>query len=199
MGGFADDVDALDYRLGHFSDCDMDGTDDNLAIAFGMVMDTNMNGIPDTCEIVPCVPLPNSTGVPTVLTGMVTGSPGTGFHLEASSGPPGRFGYFLIGTALTGPGMPVGSGVLCLATSGGAISRYSLPGTVMNSVGVFSGVGVLTNLVGTSTVGTGFDVPVPIPSPIGGTITSGSTYHFQLWHRDIPATSNFSNTVSHTF
>ena len=196
----ADDVDGLDYYKDDFSDCDMDGMDDTLAIALGAVPDLNMNGIPDSCEVVVpvCVPLPNSTGFPTALAGAVTGSPGTGFHLEATSGPPTMFGYFLIGTGTMSPGAMVGSGLLCLDTSG-AISRYVVPGTVMNSVGMFDAAGVLVNLVGTSTVGTGFDVPTPIPTPIGGTITTGSTWHFQLWHRDIPATSNFSNTVSHTF
>lgn len=194
-GNFADDLDALDHRLGIFVDCDMDGVDDTIAIAMGFVVDGNMNGIPDVCEF--CTPLPNSTGVPTVLTLTVPGSPGTGVHLEGTSGPPGEFGYFLIGDGLMAPGLPVGSGLLCLDTMGN-ISRYNVPG-VMNSIGSFNGAGILVNLVGTSTVGTGFDIPNPIPIPIGGMITTGTTYHFQLWHRDTPTTSNFSNTVTYTF
>ncbi|MFT5200133.1 MAG: hypothetical protein ACI87O_002807, partial [Planctomycetota bacterium] len=45
----------------------------------------------------------------------------------------------------------------------------------------------------------GFDVPTATPIPIGGTINAGDTYHFQLWHRDIPTTSNFSNAITVTF
>ncbi len=201
MGNTGDDLDALDHHQFPFSDCDGDGMDDTLAIAFGSVPDANMNGIPDSCEVaIPCTPLPNSTGVPTVLTGALTGSPGTGLHLEATSGPPSQFGYFLIGSGLASPGLAVGSGMLCLDTTGGnLIARYNLAGSVMNSIGIFDAGGVLQNAVGTSTVGSGFDVPTPIPLPIGGAIVTGSTWHFQLWHRDIPSTSNFSNALSWTF
>ena len=201
MGNTGDDLDALDHHQFPFSDCDGDGLDDTIAIAFGAVADANMNGIPDSCEVsTPCTPLPNSTGVPTVLTGAMTGSPGTGLHLEATSGPPSQFGYFLIGTGLASPGLAVGSGILCLDTTGGnLIARYNVGGTVMNSIGIFDAGGVLQNAVGTSTVGSGYDVPTTIPLPIGGTIVAGSTWHFQLWHRDIPSTSNFSNALSWTF
>ncbi len=195
---FGDDVNALDSVDFLIKDCDADGIEDVLAIASGMVPDINMNGIPDPCELTfSCTPLPNSTGATTLLTGMLTGSPGTGLHLEATQGPPTQFGYFLIGTGLQSPGTLVGSGRLCLATTPpNMIGRYNVPGP-MNSVGQFDALGVLQNLVGTSTVGSGYDVPTTIP--FGGMIMTGQTWHFQLWHRDIPATSNFSNFLSWTF
>ncbi len=195
---FADDLNALDSVDFLIKDCDSDGIEDVVAIANGFVPDTNLNGIPDPCEVIfSCTPLPNSTTMTTLLTGMFTGSPGTGLHLEATQGPPTQFGYFLIGTGLQSPGMLVGSGRLCLATSSpNMIGRYNFGGST-NSIGQFDAAGVLQNLVGTSTVGSGFDVPTAIP--FGGTILPGQTWHFQLWHRDIPATSNFSNYLSWTF
>ncbi|HRV80629.1 MAG TPA: hypothetical protein P5218_04300, partial [Planctomycetota bacterium] len=94
----------------------------------------------------------------------------------------------------------IGSGRLCLDTTGGnLIARYNLAGGVMNSIGIFDAFGVLQNAVGTSTVGSGFDVPNPIPAPIGGSIMVGQTWNFQLWHRDVPMTSNFSNALTVTF
>ena len=197
---FGDDLDALDSVHVIIHDCDGDGIEDVVAIATGLAADANMNGIPDTCETtVVCVPLANSTGVPTLLTGTMGSGTGSGLHLEATSGPPAQFGYFLIGTGVTAPGLAIGSGVLCLDTSPGSmLGRYNAAGTVMNSIGIFDGFGVLQNGVGTSLVGSGFDVPATIPT-IGGLITVGSTWHFQLWHRDIPSTSNFSNAISVTF
>jgi hypothetical protein len=89
--------------------------------------------------------------------------------------------------------------MLCLDTAApNLMGRYNIAGTVMNSIGIFDAFGVLQNGVGTSLVGSGFDVPNPIPN-IGGFITVGSTWHFQLWHRDIPSTSNFSNALTVTF
>ncbi len=201
MGAPADDLSAMDSYSMLIKDCDGDGIEDVLAIAQSITPDVNMNGIPDPCELsFPCATLPNSTSFPTMMVGTPTAAPGAGLHLEASNGPPGQFGYFLVGTGLASPGLSVGSGNLCLATTfPNAIGRYNLPSTAMNSVGQFSAAGILVNLVGTSTVGTGFDVPNALPLPIGGTILPGSTYHFQLWHRDIPSTSNFSNTVTWTF
>jgi len=200
-GNTGDDLNALDSYIGGFSDCDGDGVDDTVAIALGLVLDLNLNGIPDPCEGgVVCTPLPNSTGWPTNMNIFLAGGPGTGVHVDITSGPPSQFGYLLIGTGLQAPGLPIGSGVLCLATSApNLIARYNITGGPLNSVGIFDPFGVMQNLVGTSTSGTGYDIPTAIPAPIGGVILSGQTWHFQYWHRDIPLTSNFSNAVTWTF
>ena len=55
------------------------------------------------------------------------------------------------------------------------------------------------NLSGTSTSGTGFDVPADLPGPINGTITPGQTWNFQLWYRDVGANSNFTNGLAATY
>ncbi len=141
----------------------------------------------------------NSTGSATRIAGSMTASGGSGLHLEATQGPPNQFGYFLVGTGVADPGLPIGSGHLCLAITGGnGFARYNVSGGALNSVGRFDAAGVLQNLVGTSSTGSGYDVPTLIPSQLG-MITAGSTWHFQLWHRDSPSTSNFSNGISVSF
>ncbi len=143
----------------------------------------------------------NSTGNPAVMTGWLVQGGASGLHLEVFQGVPGLIGYVLIGTGVSDPGMAVSEGHLCLSLSGtNLFGRYNVIGGLMNSVGVFDQSGVLQNASGTSEILTGYDVPLIIPDPIGGTIASGSTWHFQTWYRnDNDGTSNFSNGLSITF
>lgn len=138
----------------------------------------------------------NSTGAPVTLGSSTPGGAGV-FHLEASGGPAGQFGYFLVSAGALNPGVPVGQGSLCLA---GPVGRYSATaGPGLDSIGAFDAAGVLQNLGGTSSTGSGFDVPAVLPTPPGGVITPGSTWHFQLWYRDQGGTTNFSDAVLATF
>ncbi|HRV82677.1 MAG TPA: hypothetical protein P5218_14675, partial [Planctomycetota bacterium] len=124
---------------------------------------------------------------------------GSGLHLEANQGPPTQFGYFLVGTAVSDPGLVVSQGRLCLSVVGGnSFGRYNVPGA-LNSVGQFDAGGVLQNFVSTSTVGSGYDVPVTVPIAGSPQIMAGQTWHFQLWHREDAGFSNFSNGLSVTF
>ena len=146
----------------------------------------------------------NSTGGPAILSGTFGSGVGTGLHLEVTDGPPSEFGYFLIGTAPeTMNPIPISDGLLCLSVTGGnGFGRYNVVGGSFNSVGSFDASGVFQNLAGTSTVGSGFDVPTLVPMPGGMTITAGSTWHFQVWYRDSPSgpgVSNFSNGLSVDF
>ena len=146
----------------------------------------------------------NSTGGPAVLTGMTGTGIGSGLHLEVSGGPDMEFGYFLVGTTTqTMPPIPISNGLLCLSVTGGSVfGRYNVSGGPLNSIGAFDATGVFQNLVGTSTVGSGFDVPNTIPIPGNPMIMAGDTWHFQLWYRDTPqgvGNSNLSNGVSVTF
>jgi hypothetical protein len=118
------------------------------------------------------------------------------FHLEAIDGPPDQFAYFLVSGSFADPGLTVSQGQLCLGAPQG---RYSpAAGGSLSSIGQFDGAGVLQNLAGTSSVGTGFDVPAVLPSPPGGVIAGGDTWYFQLWYRD-GAASNFSDGIAVTF
>ena len=144
----------------------------------------------------------NSTGFPTVLTGDMTAPGGSGLHLEANQGPSGQFGYYLVGTGFSEPGimLPMSAGRLCLALGGGnSIGRYNVTGTQFNSLGSFDASGIHQNLVGTSSAGSGFDVPTTVPISGSPTIMLGSTWHFQLWHRENAGSSNFSNGLSVMF
>ncbi len=151
-----------------------------------------------------CTSMPsNSTGVPTSLSGDMSAPGGTGLHLEATSGPAGEFGYFLVGTGAADPGVAVGNGFFCLDVSGNNFyAGYKIQGGDQNSIGQFDSSGVLQNLASTSTTGTGFDVPFAVPASGSPMITVGSTWHFQVWHRDTPSAvgaSNLSNGLSVTF
>jgi hypothetical protein len=117
---------------------------------------------------------------------------GPAFHLEATDGPSGEFGYFLVSLGMTEPGTPISNGRFCLTQP---VGRYApAAGGALNSIGSFDAAGVLQNAAGTSSIGSGFDVPLGLPTPPGGTITPGTSYYFQCWFRD-GARSNFSNVV----
>ncbi|MCA9001570.1 MAG: formylglycine-generating enzyme family protein [Planctomycetes bacterium] len=149
-----------------------------------------------------CPPSNNSTGAPALLTGTFGIGTGSNLHLEVTQGVPNEVGYFLAGNEATS-GMAISNGLLCLVgTPTAALYRYNVVGGDSNSIGLFDASGVLQNLPGTSFTGTGFDVPSTIPGSIPITISSGDTWHFQLWYRDTPAaagSSNFSNGLSVTF
>lgn len=149
-----------------------------------------------------CSAVPNSTGTTTTLTGNIGSGTGSDLHLEVTAGVPNEFGFILAGNTAT-PGVMISTGNLCLVGAGNSnLYYYNVGGGPSNSIGRFDAAGILQNLVGTSASGSGFDVPSIIPASTPINITSGSTWHFQAWHRDTPAgsgTSNFSNGLSVTF
>ena len=144
----------------------------------------------------------NSTGVPTNMTAAFGSGSGSDLTLNSNDGPPSQFGYFLVGTAVNDPGImiPMSNGRLCLLLGGGnSLGRYNVGGSQFNSLGRFDAAGDLINQVGTSASGAGYDVPTTVPIAGSPQITSGSTWHFQLWHREAAGQSNFSNGLSVTF
>ena len=107
----------------------------------------------------------NSTGMPTYMSATWGTGVGSDLHLDASQGPPSQFGYFLVGTLYTDPGIvpPNCLGRYCLHL-GGSFGRYhGGAGIPFNSLGQFDPSGVLQNLVNISTRGTGYDVPAAVP------------------------------------
>ncbi|MCP5022874.1 MAG: hypothetical protein GY930_14010 [bacterium] len=146
---------------------------------------------------------PNFTGEPVVLSGYFGSGVGSNLHLEATGGTTGYLCYFLVSGAANDPGILIDSGFFCL---GGQFYRYSLfAGGEFASEGLFGLDGVHENALGTSTVGTGYDVASSLPASVPFPIFAGNTWHFQAWYRDImpgdgtPTTSNFSNGLSVTF
>ena len=146
----------------------------------------------------------NCGGGSTVISGTTGSGTGSGLHLSATSGSPLDFGYFLVSSAFTDPGVVVSNGTFCLGGMGASIGRYNF-GALTNSVGQFTADGsTFVNIVGTGDVsGNGFNVPTAVPNDlVNPTIDSGETWNFQLWHRDDCITtgaSNFSNGLSVTF
>ncbi|MEZ6021722.1 MAG: hypothetical protein R3F17_17015 [Planctomycetota bacterium] len=142
--------------------------------------------------------MPNSTGLPTYLA--IVPSAVSGYHLDATQGPPNQFGYFLVGSGSNPTGTPISQGLLCLALgSGNQLGRYNVGGTNLNSVGLFDASGVFVNVVGTSSTGNGYDLPNTVPVTGSPTFQTGSTWYFQLWHREDGGQSNFSNGIALTF
>ncbi|MFT7676254.1 MAG: hypothetical protein ACI8QC_000223 [Planctomycetota bacterium] len=123
-----------------------------------------------------CMPLANSTGISSTLTagGSLTIADNN-LSLMVSGLPLNQFGYFLMSESTASN--PVGSGVICL---GSQIYRFN--GNILNSG--FSG---LMNLS-----------PDLSNLPQGQVFMPGSTWYFQLWHRD-GATSNFSSSLGFTW
>ncbi len=137
----------------------------------------------------------NNTGLPCIITASMGSGVGADLHLDAGQGPSGQFGYFLVGTSSMDPGLTISNGRLCL----GGIGRYNVAGTNFNSIGQFDAGGLMQNAVGTSTTGSGYDVPVTVPITGSPMITSGSTWNFQLWYREPGGNANFSNGLAVTF
>ncbi|MBL4770642.1 MAG: hypothetical protein JKY61_05760 [Planctomycetes bacterium] len=152
-----------------------------------------------------CDPMdPNSTGLSTNLSASPSTTAETRLRLEVNQGPPGQFGYFLVGTAPSAPGLALGQGHLCFDLGGfQRLGRYNVAGSPMNSLGRFQPDGTLNNIVGTSGNGKGFDVPASLPFNwfYGQNIrvVAGQTWHYQLWHREPNGNSNFSNGLSVLF
>lgn len=186
-----DDASLTDDLKLHLTGSLQDGADVTIG-DFYMIIDLTDN----STGVAFCDPADNnSTGFPTKLTGAFGSGVGSDLHLEAAQGPPTQFGYFLVGTAVMDPGTPISDGHLCLT---GSFGRYNF-GTDTNSVGQFDAAGILQNAVGSSTTGTGFDVPLSVPIAGNPMIMAGDTWHFQLWHREDGGASNFSNGLSVTF
>jgi hypothetical protein len=114
-------------------------------------------------------------------------------HVEATDGPVAEFGYLLVSAQATAT-LAVSNGILCLNTPQG---RYSpAAGAGLNSIGNFNAAGTFE--VPPNSGSTGWDVPVTLPSPPGGSIAPGDTWYFQLWYRD-GTRSNFSNAIQVDF
>lgn len=142
----------------------------------------------------------NSSGDPTLLRANVSNASPVGVRLEANQGPVGQFGFMLVGTAPQDPGVALGAGALCLSLAAATpIGRYSVAGTAFNSIGAFDAYGDFQNSMGTSSTGTGFDVPASLPIAGLPPILPGTTYYFQLWHRDTIGGSNLSNGLALIF
>lgn len=131
-----------------------------------------------------CVATPNSTGVPSVISGL--GSQVSAVNLvilNVNALPSGAIGYF-IGSRASGfvPGAGGSSGNLCV---GGTVQRFD--STILQSPPAGDSVSFQPDLR---------------HLPVGGGIHPGDVFLFQFWHRDMNAagaTSNFSPSLRVAF
>lgn len=172
----------------------------DISVVASQAVMTVATAAPRVIEIT-CDPgLPNSSGLPTKITGDWSSPTATGLHLDGHFGPSLQFGFFLVGTGYSGVGVIISEGRLCLSTAvGDQIGRFTLMGTSSNSIGYFDATGEFVNMSGTSASGYGFDVPETASIMGAPPFTVGTTWHFQLWHRDGPGAANLSNAASVTF
>ena len=153
-----------------------------------------------------CSPaLPNSTGIPTELTLFAPPFvPNPGFVLQAyaDNGPPGAFGYLISGSQVQSVGFPMGNQAICV---GGAVFRYNQAGSPWNSLGQFNAMGRWSSFTNEQPgfngqgsqqiyIPSAYNIPNALPSG-SGSILSGQSWGFQLWHRDGMGTSATSNGV----
>lgn len=130
-----------------------------------------------------CSPNPNSTGN----TGAISASGSdavadNNFSLTGTQLPNNQFGIF-VNSMSQGAVQPPGSaGILCLS---GQIGRHT------SQIQSSGGNGEITISVDLGA----------LPRPTGGpyAVQPGETWNFQLWHRDIGNTSNFTDGLSVTF
>ncbi|MEM6674746.1 MAG: hypothetical protein AAF726_18005 [Planctomycetota bacterium] len=199
-----DDLNAADAIWSDVFDCDGDGVEDSVAIALGAVPDLNANGIPDGCEAGPVgvpycfcpaavAPCGNDSGTTGCINAAGTGALLTGFGttsvalddlvLTTSGMTPASFALTFMGTAAVPP-VPIGNGLLCVS---GSLFRFPPYATG----------------AGTASIGPGLVAYTLGANPPPGWITSGSTWNFQTYYRDIGgpcgAAFNLSNALTVSF
>ncbi len=124
-----------------------------------------------------CAGSPNSTGMPATIEALGSAAVAQAdLELRCRSLPPQSFGIFVVGP--NAGNMPLGSGVLCIAAPQ---QRYTQ---------------AILNADAAGQVRFGIDLS---SLPNGNPVLPGSTYVFQYWHRDVPATSNLSPAIEIDF
>ena len=195
---FDDELNALSSAMAPILDCNANGVEDALDIAFGTSSDINANGVPDDCELIstsycfgvgcPCgnndasAGCANGTGVGALMTGSGTTSVlNDDLVLTTVLLPTNQFGIFYMGSNQIN--LPFGNGLRC---AGGFTFRYNPPTN--------SGAG------GTISLGPGI---VQYSCLHFGCIVPFTTWNFQTWYRDPGGPCGFSfntsNAMSVTF
>ncbi|MCP3917562.1 MAG: VCBS repeat-containing protein [bacterium] len=160
-----------------FSDLDLDGDNDLVTTPF--TYDENeivwLENVA-LAGVSSCDALPNSTGLPGVLTARGSANAIRGdLVLQASQMIPFGFGYAIVSRDL-GSSMPPGAaGILCLT---GNVGRYNRVTEML--------FGEMDELE--------LDLE-SIPTNPPAAVLAGETWHFQAWYRDGQA-SNFTNSLS---
>lgn len=184
---FGDDLNSAEIVSTPMLDCNMNGIEDAVDVAFGASSDANDNGIPDECEgdfirfcmcrdnVAPCgnsdptAGCANSTGSGALMSPTGTSSVAADdLRLITNGLPAGSFGLGFMGPGVIGP-VPFFDGLLC---AGGPHFRYNITN------GGVAGVAVL---------GPGIVAYSQSNFPPNGQIMPGDTWGFQHWYRDTGA------------
>ncbi len=142
---------------------------------------------PETIGDIYCSPAqPNSTGKTASI--QVTGVPVAAFNditLHAQNLPPNQFGMFIAGSTQAVVMNPGGSmGNLCV---GGGNQGYL--GRIATSLQSSGPAGLLSYSLDLNSV------PIAV-APFSIALTSGTSWNFQTWYRDINGSNNFSDAVN---
>ncbi len=184
--GLGEEIDALASPRLPVLDCNGNGIEDSLDIAFGGSSDINGNRVPDECELFatpycfgigcpcgnddPSAGCMNSTGAVALLAATGTSSVALDDLVLTTTGiPPMKFGLYYMGPAMAS--VPFGDGLQCVTTAPGiSLYRYNPP--------------VSSGPTGTLTLGPGIAAFACGTFPPAGCISAGSTWNFQCWYRD---------------
>ncbi len=201
--GVGEEVDAMASPRLPVLDCNGNGIEDSLDLAFGVSTDSlNGNGVPDECELFalpycfgigcPCLNddpsagCANSLGAGALMTASGTSSVALDDLVLTTTGiKPNQFGLYYMGPAMATAAF--GDGLRCVTTAPGiSLYRYNPP--------------VNSGPTGSITLGPGIAAFACGTFPPAGCIAAGSNWNFQCWYRDPPGpcTSGFnlSNAIS---
>ena len=201
-GGHADELDGASSTDEPLFDCNENGIEDADDIANGSSLDSNGNSIPDECEIGysgfcncgaglgpcgnddPTAGCRNSTGIG----GLITTSGTTSYEeddlvLTASQLPANKLGIWMMSTGITQT--VLGDGIRCVANPFKRFGSFNSGPAGMGMKG--------PGLIGLSCA----------TLPPAWCIGPGSTWHFQVWYRDLMgpcgAGTNITNGTGVTF
>jgi hypothetical protein len=159
-------------------DCNANGTADLFDLILGNSLDLDGNGIPDECPCgatSECQTSPNSAGPGATLSALGGASlAANDLTLLGAGLPAGALAHVVSGQQAGVA--PLGSGLRCIA------------GSVLRLPGVLS-----------ADAAGALQVPLDMEAaPLGGLVTAGSTWRFQLWYRD-GAALNTSDALAVVF
>lgn len=189
-------------------DCNENGVDDSVDIANGASQDANLNGIPDECEdkvVEFCKCTGGSSGSCSNADANAgcSNSTGQGGKLESNINSGGTVSLALDNLVLTSSQLPTFvSGLTFMGTSSRPPATF-YDGLRCINLPVLRFGTQSSGATGSFALGPGIAAAAALRFGPSGTITAGSTWHFQTWYRDptgpCGTNSNVTNAVKVTF
>lgn len=209
-----DDLDAVDVTEEPCNgdelcfDCNENGVDDSVDIANGGSQDANLNGIPDECEdkvveYCKCTSGSSAGCTNADANAGCSNSTGQGGKLESNINSGGSVSLALDNLVLTSSQLPTFvSGLTFMGTTSRPPATF-YDGLRCINLPVLRYGTQSSGASGSFALGPGIAATAALRFGISGTITPGSTWHFQTWYRDptgpCGTNSNVTNAVKVTF